>query len=85
MFLCHLIDYCFFVDKCDEKTPLMRKLAIMQVFKSAGVVLAGIERSPKSVIFERAAFPSKSEAVNYFASKVSQQVSFAVFAEWLPT
>ena len=39
---------------CGEKS-LSRRF-----FKGTGVVLAGIECSPKSMIFERTAFPSKS-------------------------
>ena len=43
-----------------EKHLVSEKTLIQRFFKGTGVVLAGIECSPKILIFERTAFPSKS-------------------------
>ena len=49
--------FCFFGDKCVEKTPCRQKPQNFAVFKNTGAVLAGIEYSPKISDFRASGIP----------------------------
>ena len=61
LFFAALAPHCVFPLTCAaEKHIISEKPLIKRFFKGTGVVLAGIECSPKIKIFERTASPPKS-------------------------
>ena len=55
--------FCFSADMCGRKTPILAKTALSAVFKSAWVVLAGVECSPKIIRFSANGISAKRVSI----------------------